>query len=256
MVLTATEVRRLHEQIAEAAPPPLIDELRNFVRLDPTQEEQRQQAHLFVLARPIRGSDEMLGDAVGDRWEAWTREHVLNAPRLARAFSPDFDDARRLVRRPNGWVATQYEAVHRPPEPPYENYGIEIEIGDDGSIRLFCSRASDHFKEARVIFEVIIGGLVRRVVDLAAVISNDTGFVGDWEIGVALTRLQGAVSHFRLDNWWVNAAECEPYPEFGYERVWRGSTADLGVPDPIVTRLIGRLNRALNNGACPMPGLA
>jgi hypothetical protein len=252
-ILTASEVRRLHEQFAEAAPPPLLDELRVFVSLDPTQEEQRQQAHLFVLARPLRAPDEMLNDAVGDYWEAWTRDHILNAPRLTRQFSPDFAQAHRLVRTPTGWIATHYDAVHQPPEPLRENYGIEVEIGDDGSIRLFCSRASDQFKGTRVIFEVLIGGLVGRVVDLAAVISDDTGFVGDWEIGVALTNLRGAVSHFRMDNWWMDAEDCTPYPDFGHERTWRGSAEELVQPASIVARLLGPLNRVLNDGKCPMP---
>jgi hypothetical protein len=254
--LTAIEVRRLHERVAEAAPPTLPEELRVFVGLDPTQEEQRQQAHLFVLARPLRASDEMLNDAVGDHWEAWTREHVHNVPRLTEQFSPDFSEAYRLVRTPSGWIATHYEAVHQPPEPLRENYGIEIEIGDDGSIRLFCSRASDHWRGARVVFELLIGGLVRRVIDLAAVISVDARFVGDWEIGVALANLQGAVSHFRMRGWMVDAEDCMPYPEYNYERSWRGSAADLIVPEPIVTRLIGPLNRLLNDGRCPIPALA
>jgi hypothetical protein len=252
-ILTATEVRRFHEQVAEAAPPPLLEELRIFVGLDPTQEEQRQQAHLFVLARPLRVSDEMLSDIVGERWEAWTREHVHNAPRLTAQFSPDFSQAHRLVRTPLGWIATHYEAVHQPPEPLRENYGIEIEIGDNGSIRLFCSRASDYWKGTRVVLEILIGGLVRRVIELAAVISADAGFVGDWEIGAALANLQGAVSHFRMQNWMVDAEDCTPYPEYGYERTWRGSAADLNAPEPIVTRLIGPLNRVLNDGRCPMP---
>jgi len=254
-ILTAAEVRRLHERAPENEARPILDLLRVFVGLDPTQEEQREQAHLFVLARPLRANDEMLQVAVGARWEAWTREHVINAPRLSHGFSPDFREAHRLHRTPTGWIATYYEGVHRPPEPLRENYGIEVEFMEDGTIKVFCSRASDFWQGARVAFEVIIGGLVLRVAHLAAVVSADTGFTGDWEIGVAVTNLRGCVSHFRLTNWMVDAADLAPYPDDFYERTWRGSAADLGDPTPIVVRLVGPLNRVLNDDRCPMPTL-
>jgi hypothetical protein len=36
---------------------------------DPTPAEERQQAHRFVVARPLRADAEMLQAAVGDRWQ-------------------------------------------------------------------------------------------------------------------------------------------------------------------------------------------
>lgn len=252
-ILTANEVRRLHEREAETEVRPITDVLRGFVALDPTQAEQRRQAHLFVVARPLRVDAEMLQSAVGDRWEGWTRDHVLQAPRLTEEFSPDFREAHRLSRTPSGWIATHYETVHQPPEPLHENYGIEVEIREDGTLRLFCSRASDDWRGGRVAFEILIGGLVRRVIDLAGVVSGDTGFTGDWEVGVAITDLRGCVSHFRMRGLMVDREDCPPYPEDSYERTWRGSTADLAAPDGIVARLVGPLNRALNDGRCPMP---
>lgn len=252
-ILTANEVRRLHERQPDTEIPSITDFLRDFVELDPTQVEQRLQAHLFVVARPLHADVEMLQSAVGDRWEAWTREHVLQAPRLTADFSPDFREANRLVRMPSGWIATAYETVHQPPEPLLEDDGIEVEVGEDGSVMLFCSRASGDWKGGRVVFEILIGGLVRRVIDLAAVISADSDFIGDWELALAITNLGGCVSHFRLKDWMVDRKHCPPYPEGSYERTWRGGTSDLAAPDAIVTRLVGPLNRVLNDGKCPMP---
>jgi hypothetical protein len=252
-VLTANEVRRLHGRGPEGGVRPITEFLRGFVALDPTQEEQRRQAHLFIVARPLRVDAEMLQAVVGDRWEEWTREHVLHPPRLTEEFSPDTDTANRLFRTPSGWIATGYEAVHRPPEPLYENYGIEVEIGEDGTLRLFCSRASDDWRGGRVAFEILIGGLVRRVIDLAAVVSGDTGFAGDWEVGVAITDLRGCVSHFRMKGWMVDREDCPSYPEDSYERTWCGSAADLAARNGVVARLVGPLNRAMNDGRSPMP---
>ena len=252
-ILTANEVRRLHERASEAAARPISEILRDFVALDPTQEGQRRQAHLFVVARPLCADAEMLQSAVGDRWREWTRDHLLQAPRLTEEFSPDTHEASRLFRTPSGWIATGYRAVHRPPEPLNENHGIEVEVGEEGTLRLFCSRASDDWRGGRVIFEILIGGLVRRVVDLAAVVSGDTGFTGDWEVGVAVTDLRGCVSYFRMKGWMVDREDCPPYPEESYERTWRGSAADLAAPDGILARLVGPLNRVLNDGRSPMP---
>lgn len=252
-ILTATEVRRLHEAQRETPARPFIDVLRTFVGLDPTQEEQRRQAHLFVVAQPLRADAEMPQTAVGVRWESWTREHVLNAPRLSEDFSPDFKDAYRLTRIPSGWIATHYDAVHQPPEPLRESSGLEVEVGEDGTIKLFCSRASDDWKGARVVLEILIGGLVRRVLDLAAVVSSETGFTEDWDVAVAVSHLKGCISHYRMKCWMVDPEDCAPYPDDSYERTWRGSAADLNAPDPIVGRLLGSLNRTLNDGKCPMP---
>lgn len=59
-VLTAHEVRRLHEREPEGGVRPITEVLRRFVELDPTQEAQRRQAHLFVVGRPLRADAEML----------------------------------------------------------------------------------------------------------------------------------------------------------------------------------------------------
>jgi hypothetical protein len=79
-MLTAAEVRRLHKEEATVEEPTIHRLLVEFVGLDPTQEEQRLQAHLFVLARPLGAGAEMLQDAVGDEWQSWTTERVLGAP--------------------------------------------------------------------------------------------------------------------------------------------------------------------------------
>jgi site-specific DNA-methyltransferase (adenine-specific) len=58
-VLTANEVRRLHERGPEGGVRPITEVLRGFVALDPTQAGQRRQAHLFIVARPLRADVEM-----------------------------------------------------------------------------------------------------------------------------------------------------------------------------------------------------
>ncbi len=136
-----------------------------------------------------------------------------------------------------------------------ETHWITMELGEDGSVRLFNGRGSDRYRdESRVIMEIIVGGTVRRAVEAAIRISDVGRYEGTWDLGVALTNLAGAVSYFRIANWWVDADDLPPYPEDTYRRTWTGTTADLrGDPDAVVDRLVGSLNRTLNDGRLQLP---
>ena len=59
--------------------------------------------------------------------------------------------------------------------------------------------------------------------------------------------------HFRMKGWMVDREDCPSYPEDSYERTWCGSAADLAARNGVVARLVGPLNRAMNDGRSPMP---
>jgi hypothetical protein len=130
-----------------------------------------------------------------------------------------------------------------------------MEFGEDGAVRLFNGRGSDYYRDGvRVIFEVIVGGTVRRALEAIIRVSDATGYEATWDVGVVLTNLAGAVSYFRLANWWVDAGDLPPYPEDTYRRTWTGSTSELkGDPGAVVDRLVGSLNRTLNEGRFQLP---
>lgn len=253
--LSAAEVRRFHGAASEQRVPPILDVLREFIGRDPTPAEQRQLAHLFIVARPRDGAREMLQDAVGDRWEAWTQDEILRSvPRLTAEWSPDVREGLRLGRVPDGWVATTFERPHRVGERFYEPGCLELDFGEEGSVRLFCSRGSDHYKEAMVVLELLVGGLVHRVAHAAARVAGVTGYAGTWDFAVGLVGVADAVSYFRLNNWWIDADDLPAYPESEYVRDASFSTADVrDRPDLVVDRLVGPLNRALNEGRAPLP---
>lgn len=59
---------------------------------------------------------------------------------------------------------------------------------------------------------------MRRAVEAAIRISDAGGYEGTWDLGVALTNLAGAVSYFRMANWWVDADDLPPYRKDRYRR--------------------------------------
>jgi hypothetical protein len=78
---------------------------------------------------------------------------------------------------------------------------LDLEIGEDGSLRLFCGRASDTFgtrfipdEATEAVFESLVLGLTKRLVLIAATIADTTDYLGPWDFGVAVVGLSGLVS--------------------------------------------------------------
>lgn len=242
----------------QAGHPPIDQLLTEWVQADPTPEDQRRQAHIFVVARPRQAPPQMLQDAVGTDWETWTRHNVVDGrDQLTHDWSPDVGSLSRWWRVPGGWRGSSDHGPWPSESSARETHWIEMELREDGTVRLFNGRGSDLYRDGvRVIFELIIGGTVRRALEAAIRVSDATGHEGTWDAGVVLTNLAGAVSYFRMANWWVDAEDLPPYPEATYRRSWTGSTSELrGDPDAVVDRLVGSLNRTLNDGRFQLPAL-
>ena len=229
-------------------------ELALAVDRDPATVERRN-AHLFVVARPsVVTSPTMLQDRLGRRWQHWFLEQLL--PAVARTeFSPNVGPNRQLYRRPDGWAATggpigpTRKIEER--ETWYEGGLIELEVDEDGSLRLFCGRASDYkmSSDVRWAIEEVITGLTWSVLRAAAVIADTTDHFGNWEFAVAITHAEGMASHAASANW------RDPYP-FGaedYRTMTVGTYAEITEHrQQVIERLLGRLNRALNDDSVPL----
>lgn len=251
--LSAAEVRRLMQATAGNAPT-IEDQLDQFCAADPTPADQRRQAHIFIIAIPTATSPELLQDAVGQEWESWTRRAIVDGARhLEPQWSPDVGSIGRFERVPDGWIATSDHGAWRSGEHLRETHWLDITFGENGSVRVFSGRGSDVTSKGRVIMEVIVAGTVRRAVEAATAVSDATGYEGRWDMGVAVTNLDGAVSFFRSDNWWVDREDLPAYRSTDYRRTWTGATSELRDPDAVVERLVGPLNRTLNDGRLRLP---
>ena len=89
---------------------------------------------------------------------------------------------------------------------------------------------------------------------IAAVVAETADYLGQWDLGIAVTGLRGLVSSRlvrRGDTWAATPFSDDDYRQtvrVTYERLIRE-------PDLIVEGLTGRLNRALG-GSAPVPQLS
>jgi hypothetical protein len=78
--------------------------------------------------------------------------------------------------------------------PARENHLLDMEVHEDGGIRLFSGRATDILGDGVRFMDIAVAGLILRVAEAARTVANTAGFYGSWEFGVALTNVRGAVS--------------------------------------------------------------
>jgi hypothetical protein len=231
--------------------------LAAVVKRDPTPPHLRDQAHLFILAHPVLGPSDLLLRAFGDAsGQQWLGDNILRGPpaQAPSLWAPDLHpDASNVSRRAGGWALHSYEigadrALRsvREDRPLRESSLLDIELDEDGTLRLFCGRATENQPSGRVVFEVLIAGLTRRVLVAAAVVAKQGGYLGPWVVGLAVTNLRGAVSYYATQN---IVGQAFPYSEDGYRATTEVSFDALqGDPDRVVDQLFGRLNRALTAG--------
>lgn len=257
------DVRRLNEQrLGRRAR--FLDRLAAEVERDPTPPEARSEAHLFVLASPSTGRPEMLHDALsaaGQTLRSWAQTAIQRGPPGARLswpphadFDPNIDDRLDVATRANGVGLHTWEVgPNRVPrsggdKPVRERRLLDLEIDDDGTVRLFCSagtitRSVEGDLPQRLTLTPLVAGLLVRIVRCAVDVSNAISYIGSWDIGLQLTELRGAVSSQRAQNFSVTPIE---YTEDGYEAIAQFLVDELVANErAVVTRLCGRLYRGL-----------
>lgn len=257
-VMGDAEVRRVQAQ-RRGSRLDIRAELERAVAADPSPPELRTQAHLFIVARPLTPtSPSMLQMQIGPDWRKWIRETIHGQPSLGR-YSPDLPGVDPIVRRPNGWAVASYpisatrtidqDEVARGAEDDL----LELEIDEDGSLRLFCGRGSDVDRTGvRWTFEILIAGLTWRVLRAASSIAGETGYVGNWDLGVALTNARGIASNAIADRMFREARL--PFAADDYRSTTQATYAEITENrHAVMQRLLGRLNRALNDDVIPLP---
>lgn len=151
--LSDQEVLRLHaargsvSAVANA-------ELDRYVARDPIPSDLRKQAHLFLVAMPDAPRSEMLLDAVhGSNWRNTFSELKSAAfvpqPLMAdHRFSPDLSFASRPSKRSDGAAfasptLTPDRQLELVTSDAFSEDIIELEMSEDGVVRLFNGRISD-----------------------------------------------------------------------------------------------------------------
>jgi hypothetical protein len=204
-VLPPSEVGALYERRAlrRADIEALLD---GEIARDPTPEDLRQLGHLFVVAQPESADDEMFFRALTEQnFSTWVHKTLL--PKLFTSrWAPDIATVGSSSRRARGWAVHDYciseERAVRPngEQPARENHLLDMEVHEDGGVRLFSARATDIRNDAVKFVDIVVSGLILRVVETACTVADTASFRGSWHFGVALTNIRGAVSHEASQN--------------------------------------------------------
>jgi hypothetical protein len=267
-VLSDAEVQRLH-QLALRRQHDVEDLLEEQIRLDPWPAERRQYAHLFGVAQPVTARRDLLQQVLKDPqgWHRFIQSKICSGTAgqpLQYGWWPDLPRLNDISRRARAWalsspgISPGRKVVPAEPIDPdrfqrQEPRLLDLEIREDGGLRLFCGHASDtagSLNNIQCAFEPLILGLTKRLVLTAATVAEATVYLGQWDFGVAVTGLRDLVSWLLMQHigWERTPFSDEDYRETArvtYERLVKD-------PDSIVEELTGPLNRALG-GSAPIP---
>jgi hypothetical protein len=254
--LSAAEVERCY-QLGLRIQRDINALLEEAVQNDPWSA--RRHAHLFGVAQPVSPRSDLLLGALGAEPKAW---HDFLHGRIRAGSSnlwhPDLPGANEVSRRAWGWALSSVEMPGRvinTSDEHRETSVLDLEVREDGGLRLFCGGASTTLRRfaepLEIAMETVIVGLTKRLVVVAATVADTADFLGSWDLGVAIIGLGGLWSSRLVASGQTWGAV--PFSESEYRQTARVSGERLGQgPDSIVEELTGRLNRGLE-GAVEIP---
>lgn len=266
--LSDAEVQRYHQLVLKGQRD-AADLLDVEVGRDPAAAAGlTAHAHLFGIAHPVGGRRDLLERVVGGSgprgWHDFLHGQVRSgsaARPLSPPWSPDIPGTGDPTRRAPGWslrsagmTAGRDVEVSGPDlrhRVETERNLLDLEVNEDGGLRLFCGRASDTLRNVEYVIDSLVIGLTKRLVLIAETVATTTDWLGSWDFGVAVTSLRGLTSLHLAQHGqeWLAA----PYSEDEYQETVR-ATYERVVKDPdgIVADLTERLNRGLG-GSAPIP---
>ncbi|GHC71798.1 hypothetical protein GCM10007079_04530 [Nocardiopsis terrae] len=206
-------------------------------------------AHLHLLALPSRripgmfkawtaaeNAQPLLFDLVRDGVSQRTRELGGEAARV----SPVLGDLVSGFRTAGGvGIASQSSADAR------EEGDLRFVVRERGEVSLYCGRAAARYADRYLFFDGALAFRVRAFLDLLAGLSEDAGYGGSWDVGVAVTNTHGVSS-------WSGDRRSAPGAEYDaerYEQATRVPQTELERPGGATDRLVGELLRSLGNAS-------
>jgi hypothetical protein len=214
---------------------------------------------LYGVAQPLTapsGAGRMLVSKSQQVTSALVREVDQFVPDDLRGAAPTLGHLSQFSRRAQGVAWSSYETsgpgrtlrAHRDSEPPDEEAMLDVELREDGGLRLLLGRLTavwGHSSQgqADVVFDALAVAYALRLALWAAAIGDAIGYRGSWLLGVHGTDLRGAGSfhHRQSLGGWTHPFDAEDYRE-----VTTATRLELlQQPGSVAERLVGRLTRAL-----------
>jgi hypothetical protein len=245
--------RQLSTEVAAQA-------LAALVQTDPFADFQNH-AHLFLLARPVRHDTEMLRPLIEDPRRLHKVAEMLNKIRAMpeiRALPPytGFRLESQLLghstRTADGFKVgpAELDTTNRERR---EKWALSLEMCEDGTLRFYDLHVSSGpnrsgTRTPELLFLDQILTTCRQFLALAVELSDSAGFAGNWQLGVALTRVYGMQA---ADFHGAGPQSLEPavYTGREYRNMTGAAVRELQErPGRVAERLLGRLVRSLAAG--------
>ncbi len=235
--------------------------LRKEMDEDPLRDVGAQ-SHFFLVAQPTAARRDVCLPITGaPDWSARLRtltrnvreNQLLHAALANRGFSPDFDTAHREHRRARG-VALSSSSLASDRTfiaggSWHEEDVIEVQLFEDGGLRLFMTRLSERIDPnstdaEQVLFDTGAVILTRHMLELVRLVSGEVGYHGNWAVGVGATRLRGRRRYSGQSRFPSN----HKYSADTYEETTGVTLAELNdAPGAVTRRLLGPLLRSLGS---------
>jgi hypothetical protein len=253
-ILADAEVIRLHER-RQRATHQVEFLLRHEMSRDPAEGGER--GHIFIVAEPVTGQSKMLHDRLLQQdMQQWMRETLR--PEVGSVlcyWQPRIDASQDVSRRgARGWAihssaisSGRLVQCNTSGSPLLENLMVDMEVSEDGGIRLFCGQGTLPYHELLLVPEGLVIGLLRQVLRATRTVAMTSSYLGSWDVGIAISKLKGTLSYEILarnrtviDAW--------RYSDDDYMATVRVSREHLAAdPAGIVRRLYGPLSRGLSS---------
>lgn len=214
---------------------------------------------MYAVAQPLTapsGGGRMLVSKSQQVTSALLRDVDRLVPNDLRGAAPTLGNLGQFSRRAQGIAWSSYETsgpgrtlrAHRDGESPDEEAMLDVELREDGGLRLLLGRLTAVWGQrsqgqADVVFDALAVAYALRLALWAAAIGDAIGYRGSWLLGVHGTDLRGAGSfhHRQSLGGWTHPFDAEDYRE-----VTTATRLELlQQPGNVAERLVGRLTRAL-----------
>lgn len=255
-VLSDAEVVRLHER-RRSTDQDALELLQHEMDRDPVRHGSN--AHLFLLAQPLAGPRDMLLRLTSDlQWGQRLNEFIAKANTQAlnevlypnHAIVPSLAvDASHSYRRARGIAAASPDIgparlfTSDGSGCPQTMRAIELQVGDDGGLRIYSSRLSDEVNGQQQIFAAAPVVKTRRLLALVVAAAEEAGYFGNWALAVGANRLKGMGAYNSNHGMFGPNAQ---YDADIYAETTTATWAELtATPGAITRRLTGPLLRAL-----------
>ncbi|MEV0725874.1 ATP-binding protein [Micromonospora purpureochromogenes] len=247
--LTDSEVARLHavRTMRQLTAEQLIEQ---EIARDPVPLQHRKRSHVYVVARPLATPPDLLTEAIENRALGDMVRGLSN--RLGTPASPHWGYLESEEPRAAGWGFRSYRMFGRRPDPDadvQEENIVDLEVGDDGRLILFCGRGSDfpRGQDQQFVLDAVAALFTRGIAELAGQIGREYGYGGRWMLALGLTNLSGKMTSAALNGF---GGGYVPYSAERYIESTEAVTSELlAQPGAVTHRLIRRLMRGLGTGA-------